>query len=283
MFHLDFSAIEAAAQLACNGPRFEALPKGVFPAPSLTRWMALAADAGVPSVPAEEVGRVTIDAVLRFDTPDTPGVAEAMAILDRVNAQLDGTCMLRWDCCAGGEIKYSLSQGQIPSDDARCLVPDDPRAFDLLYEFPADDIALLKRPWVLAQAIENYPLEFRVFVEDGAPVAIANYYLQRDLPDTPAIRAAAAQSLAHTRAILAALARSGEVPGMPGQPDPERVAATLDFLVTEDGQVLFLEAGPGHFFGAHPCAFLRPDQRTVDALEGLRLASGGPNVPLASL
>lgn len=282
----DFSLIgQIAAAMECGprGPRYEPLPEGTFPAPSLTRWMDAALAAGVPVVPAEVVGTVRIDDVLQFDTPEKEGVEQAMATLDAVNAMVDQNSMLRWDCCAGYGVKASLSEGDSPSLLDKQLTPEDPRAFDLLYDFPADEIALVKRPWVDAQSIDGFPVEFRVFVEDGQPVAVANYYLQRDLPETAALRQAAGQAVAYTQAILDALKQEGVVPAMPQQPNPQRVAATLDFLVTPENAVLFLEAGPGHFFGAHPCAFLALDGRSVAPLEGLRLGSTKASIPLVDL
>ena len=282
----DFSLIgqiAAAMEQTPRGPRYEPLPDGTFPAASLTRWMGAALSAGVPVVPAEVVDTVRIDDVLQFDVPDSEGVKQAMATLDAVNATVDQGSMLRWDCCAGYGVKASLSEGQTPSLLDKQLTPDDPRAFDLLYDFPADEIAMVKRPWVDAQVIGGFPVEFRVFVEDGQPVAVANYYLQRDLPDTPALRQAAGQAVTHTQAILDVLKQQGLVPAMPRQPNPQRAAATLDFLVTPENTVLFLEAGPGHFFGAHPCAFLAPDGRSVEELEGYKRGSGLETIALSQL
>ena len=282
----DFSLIgqmAAAMEAAPRGPRYEPLPDGTFPAPSLMRWMEAAELAGVPAVPAEAVGTVAIDAVLQFDVPNGEGVAEAMATLEAVNALVEEGTMLRWDCCAGYGVKASLGEGSAPAVADKQLFPDDPRAFDLLYDFPSEEIALVKRPWVQAQVIDGFPVEFRVFVEDGRPVAVANYYLQRDLPDTSAMRQAAGQAVIHTQAILDVLKQQGAVPAMPRQPNPQQVAATLDFLVTPDNAVLFLEAGPGHFFGAHPCAFLSPDGRSVATLEGYKRGSGLPTLALDEL
>lgn len=40
----------------------------------------------------------------------------------------------------------------------------------------------------------------------------------------------------------------------PGTPHPDGVHGTADFIATSDG-ILFLEGGPPHFMGAHPCCF----------------------------
>ena len=94
---------------------------------------------------------------------------------------------------------------------------------------------MLHRPWVTALNIEGMPLELRVFVIDGKLVAVANYYLQRDLPDTELVRRSAREALDATRE------------------------------------------------GAHPCMFLLPDHQGVADLEGLRLGSALPTIPLSNL
>lgn len=280
---IDFSAmIQAAAEAAPRGPRFQPLPAGAFSAASLTSWLDVARAAGVPHVPAEVVGVLDLDAVLAMDTPEAPGVEEASAELDRINASLAPGTMLRWDCCAGLDVKMGMSSGQAPGMEERKLHPMEPRTFDILYEFPSDQVAVVRRPWVEIAQIDGFPVEFRVFAEEGKIVAAANYYLQRNLPDTPAIRQAAAQAVELAGRMLDTLADQARFPAMPGQPDPNVVAATLDFLLTPSGEVLFLEAGPGHHFGAHPCSFLRPDG-AVDPLDGMSLGSGRPGIALADL
>lgn len=282
---LDLQALMQAMEASVSGPsgpRFTPLPEGTFPAASLMAWMELVAAAEVPAVPAEMVTSLPLDALLNSEDRDYPGVQDTLEQLQRANATLEEGVMLRWDCCAGFSVKVGMSEGMAPPMAERALEPIEPRTMDLLYDFPAEHVAVLRRPWVDAQAVDGFPLEFRVFVEDGQAVAVANYYVQRPLADTPENRQAARTALGLSRRILAALRERGTVPAMPRQPEPERVAATLDFLVTLAGDVVFLEAGPGHFFGAHPCAFLQPDG-TVAPLAGLALASGAPALPLADL
>lgn len=277
-----FQAIEAMADVPL-GPRFHPLPQGTFCAASLTAWMERVNAAQVPAVPAEVVATLEVDALLHYDSPDAPATKKAMAALEQLNAAVDEHTMLRWDCCASDGVKFSLGEGTLPSVNERQLSPSDMRAFDILFAFPSDQVAVVRRPWVAADTLEGYPVEFRVFVENGEVVAVANYYLQRPLPNTEAVRRAARQAVRHSQAILAAVRAQCAVPAMPHQPNPEKVAATLDFLVTPEQDVVFLEAGPGHYFGAHPCAFLNPDGRSVAPLTGLCLASGKPAISLAEL
>jgi len=276
----DLSAMFNAMPMPEPGPRFQPLPQRTFPAASLNAWLDLAQSAGVAFVPATTVGFVAIDALLRSDQPELEGVAEAVGQMETANTNLPEGQMLRWDCCAGFEVKAALSEGNLPTHEQRQLTLD-PRSFDLLFEFPADEVALVQRPWVTAQEIDGFPVEFRVFVAHGEVQAVANYYLQRPLPDTPAIRKAVAECIAASEALWAVIRGRGVVPAMPFQKDPqEDQTATLDFLVDEEGNVLFLEAGPGWGFGAHPCAFLREDNRTVEPVQGIKLSQHAPSIPL---
>lgn len=205
-----------------------------------------------------------------------------MEKLEAINASLGPDEMLRWDCCAGLDIKHGMSRGTVPGMEGRKLYPMEPRTFDILYEFPANEVSVFRRPWIQAKTLEGFPVEFRVFVEDGKPVGVANYYLQRDLPNTHEIHQAARQALSHTHAILQVMDDEGVFPSVQNQPRPQQVCATLDFLLLDSGEVWFLEAGPGHHFGAHPCSFLQSDGK-VAPMEGLSLGIDQPSILLSAL
>ena len=67
------------------------------------------------------------------------------------------------------------------------------------------------------------------------------------------------QCLDHAKQLVNHLDQIGEMPWMSdfeGQFDPNKVSATMDFLVTPEGKVLFLEAGPPFGSCAHSCAFI---------------------------
>lgn len=260
------------------------LPEGSFPAASLGVWLALARQAGVDSVPAEQVGTVNINDLMRFDIPDHAGAQAAMAALDRINQALAPNEMLRWDCCAGMGVKFEMGRGSQPQGQDLHLYPDDPRAFDMLYDFPGDTIAVWKRPWIQARTLDGFPVEFRVFVMQGEVKAVANYYLQRGLPAHDWILQAAETAMVASKRIVRAMHEGGQTPAMPGMTQQflETIGrhATLDFLVAEDGRVLFLEGGPGFGFGAHPCAFYDDNTGQVDSIEGLKLAVGEPAMAL---
>lgn len=259
-----------------------ALPAGAFPAASLGVWLELASKAGVALVPAEKVGELPIEALLRFEEVNHEPTQAAMAELDRINQGLGDNQMLRWDCCAGFDIKMGMSHGERPSGTELHLFPGEPRTFDLLYDFPGDTIALWKRPWIQAQDIDGFPVEFRVFVGEGQVIGVANYYLQRDLPATPEILAAARRCVLAARKIVETMEATALTPAMPGMSEAflQKIGrhGSLDFLVTPAGEVLFLEGGPGFGFGAHPCAYLNSQTDTVDDIEGLKLAAGQPAI-----
>lgn len=150
------------------------------------------------------------------------------------------------------------------------LSPFDPRAVDIILEYPADSIQVWRRPWVQALQVDGYPVEFRVFVRDGSIQGIASYYPQRPLPVTPEMLAYVEGCREATYNILAHLVRSQERPWMPSYEkrySDQLPSATLDFLVDTSGQVLFLEAGPPLGAGAHPCAFIDRDEMSGVALE----------------
>ena len=90
---------------------------------------------------------------------------------------------MRLDCCSDLEVKYRMGQGA-PGfrPDFKTITFGDPRSFDLVYEFPRDSLPVWRRPWVEAQVLEGYPVEYRAYVRDGELRGISNYYPQRALP-----------------------------------------------------------------------------------------------------
>ena len=267
-------------------PRYQALPDHTFPAASLGVWLDLARSAKVPFIPADLAGELDIAQLLDFEDETNPQVQQVMGQLTSINEGLEEGQMLRWDCCAGFETKLRMGDGEAPVGTERYLHPGEPRTFDLLYDFPGDTISVWRRPWAQALVIDRFPVEFRVFVAKGRIAGIANYYLQRDLPQTPQIEQMAQECLGFAEAIVGAMVSSQRFPAMPGAPDltvldRSTIDCSLDFLATPEGKIVLLEGGPGFGFGAHPCAFL--EGRQVAPIEGLKLASGQPAIALADL
>lgn len=283
----DLSAIAAAAQQAAQEaaqtPRFDPPPLGSFPAPSLLSWLGWAHAAGVPAVPAVSVASFDLDALLRFDEPSEASSAIHRQ-LDGINRNRPAGTMHRWDCCAPWGIKAAMAKPQSPGSpapsEAFSLEVGDPRAYDILFEYPADRVDVVRRPWQPTRFEAGYPIEFRVFVHEGRAVGVSNYYVQRPLPDTDEVRAWAQEALRFSQCMVDAAQAGGAFPWMPLRHVPETVQrgfeATLDFLIAEDGRVLFLEAGPGYGLGAHPCCFWNEATGQVAVPRGLCLAAGEP-------
>ena len=130
---------------------------------------------------------------------------------------------------------------------------DDPRFADILYDYGerngASSLPVWRRPWITAQIEEGYPVEFRVFARDGGILGLSSYYPQRPLPLTSLIMRSCERILQYSERLI------------------EQVANfSADWLVRPDGEILFLEGGPPHHEGAHPCCF------PVGKIQGLALS-----------
>ena len=158
--------------------------------------------------------------------------------------------MLRWDACAPGMVKHLLSSGR-PEWNQKMLdwfIVDDPRAFDILYEFPNQTITVWRRPWVRVALLDGYPVEYRVFVHDGTVRGVSNYYVQRPLAlnGQPCdgifddVRKVIAKASALSEALPAPL-RYG--PAAKYFPADQR-SFTADFMRLDAGELTFLGRRP---------------------------------------
>lgn len=271
----DLAAMESqfAAQRAQMTAPFRDLTQRLFPAASLGAWLRWAETAGVPYVPASAICVMPRDTLMNFEAPTPAQEAHWQAFAHALRSVLD-THMVRWDPCSGEGLKGGMADAVPFGAHARELHIDDPRAFDILYEYPLDEVTIWSRPWVRAQFCERYPVEFRVFVQRGEVLGTANYYPQRALPASDDILGYAQQAEALARTLVSTLAAHRTYPWLasfdPARFPPHEVHATLDFLVTEGGAVLFLEAGPPFGAGAHPCCFLRAPGEPI-TIAGLAL------------
>ena len=97
------------------------------------------------------------------------------------------------------------------------------------------------------------PVESRAFVRDGGVLGISSYYPQRPLPEFPAhIQAVREQTEMLINAVRTPFQWHVE-PSLRGL-DKDGVHFTADFIATAEGMI-FLEGGPPHELGAHPCCF----------------------------
>ena len=225
---------------------------------SLDAWLKLAAQCHIPHVPAEKIATVSVDTLL--GEPNNPAQVKLMAELDA--AKMPNT-ILRWDVCASYEVKASMSAGRCgwSEDFNKYFHCHEPRTLDLIYEYPAEEMPIWRRPWVEAAIIERYPVEYRAIVHKGRVWGVSNYYIQRPLVDTSEVRADVGVVIAFTRRLLKAmplpLAFQSHADGL----DPNIKAFTADFMRLTSGEIVFLEAGPPIFEGgADPCCFVEPER-----------------------
>lgn len=272
----------------------------VFPSVSLNRWVQLAAAAGVPHVPASVAYLLPKEAFVLAEEcrPEDQVHWDA---LKKLGSEIGPNEMLRWDCCASYDLKHRMStvkadvvareDGERDPDNAStppwrwALSPMDPRAFDIVPEYPAECIPVMRRPWINARMAGTHPVEYRVFVQDGQVIGLANYYLQRDLALDDTVRSEIEAVLEEAGKLVQLMASEGHSPWTQRQYEEptdtvQGASCSMDFLITDYGQALFLEAGPPFGLGAHPCAFVRHDQATT-SVNGVALISGGEILPLS--
>ena len=134
-------------------------------------------------------------------------------------------------------------------------------------------IPIWSRPWINARIIGGYPVEYRVFVYDGQAMGVSNYYPQRPLTN----HRKHIDAIGHyTQALIDVIDPPFLWNYSPFHEyfDTEGVHFTADYIVDADDNVTFLEGGPPHHLGAHPCCFptgetqglaLTPKNETLEA------------------
>ena len=263
---------DSARRHAAAKAPFEAPGTGAFIGTSLRAWLDVMEAAGIPTIPAEAVVKLRRETFLGFEYSEVEE-PEAWEQFGAAIAAIPDSHMARWDACSSLDLKFAMAEKQPFGKHARQLSTGDPRAFDILADYPADEFTVWARPWVQAKMLDGYPVEFRVFVKDSQVLGVASYYPQRPLPDTPEMRGLAEQCVELTRKALRHLENTGQYPWLVNYARhfaEGTVNATLDFLVRPDNQVVFLEAGPPYGAGAHPCTFI---DRPIEGV-ALELAPG---------
>ena len=219
---------------------------------SLGDWLSACERAGAPYVGARKIAEIAREDYLRFDENEESArrLADAMK---KIRSQTAENMMTRLDCCADIDIKLHLSDGK-PGWRAEFgeIAPGDPRAFDIVLEYPRPVVPVWQRPWIQANLIENYPEEYRVFVFDGRIAGISSYYPQRPLPRID-------RSIEMVTSVAERLIEVIETPMLwhlrPALQSESGADYTCDFIIDRAGRALFLEGGPSHLAGAHPCCF----------------------------
>ena len=255
---------------------------------ALTDWLELC-EGLIPHVPAEQIATLERDDVLKFDQagPHQGRLAAAWVSIGNAAqaAEKAGDVMLRFDPCASVDLKVHMDRAATGewSEAAVTLTLADPRALEIFEESPLPDIPVWRRPWISAEIVDGYPVEYRAFVMNGQVQGVSSYYPQRPLPDAPRHLDQAGVVTTRTNTLIDALSERTFLWPLryrirrPAALRDEReiedpgIAFTADFIVRDDGAVLFLEGGPPAGRGAHPCCFLGADGEVLP-IEGVRLA-----------
>jgi len=236
-------------------------------------WLALCKDADVPFIPATPVAEAQCEDLSMFDQAGEhqERLSVFWAEIEKVqksSLEQDRHEMLRWSCCAGSDVKYHLGCGRPGWNPEFMETFDicDPRAYDLVHDFPKKTIQAWLRPWISLQCLDDYPIEFRVFVENNKIIGISSYYPQRPLPLTSDIITYISAITSHAEKMISRQAKPLNCPELRGF-DITQNSWSADFAISENGEALFLEGGPPHTptFGAHSCCF------AVGEIEGIAL------------
>lgn len=219
---------------------------------NLSKWLERCQAAGISYVPAEFSPDISADEI--FNVLDGNG---ASITLERAGAWLEPRLrsgyMWRWEQCAPMHLKTAIADGVMPQE-SEDLIIDDPRFLDILFEVNVATTRIAVRPIFPTRRHDGYPIEFRCFASGPLEVAVSNYYPQRPLPESFHAQAHAAGQLA---------LKLYQFTGSP---------YTADFLLSESGELVFLEGGPPFGAGAHPCCFdpaeLRPGAIVLSAQPG---------------
>lgn len=255
----------AQATLSPAGSMEGALRSGTslrFNTLSLPAWTEVMRLACIDHVPAVEMGSVPLREFIALmeERPNSYG-RQVREIL----SQLREGEMFRFEQVAPEGVKMVMAEGRgIDALDATAgFDAFDMRFMDTIRDIHDETIRLFRRPVIRTAELHGieggiYPQELRVIVQGGALIGVSNYYPQ------------AVMSQAHVPLVQAALEMSARAlrfmrdhdwaPCNPSFPNhPEGPSFTMDFLVCDDGRVLFLEGGPAALIAAHPCCFLDDD------------------------
>ena len=244
---------------------------------SLKNWIELCDMASIPHVEAEILYEIPIMHLLEWER-HPKSVKEMYKQIRELSK--DGT-MLRWDCCASGDIKYNMSNGdfEYKHEYAHQLHITDARAYEILFEFPDSIMHILQRPWIKPRIRDFYPVEYRAYVWEGKLVGISNYYPQISLEEEPADLIIQEVKIVkeYTERLTGMMETPIRIPGLTKEdPDRNQKSFTADFITTE-GDPIFLEGGPSVYHRADPCCFPTGGIETwycVDTfLEGVPIAT----------
>jgi hypothetical protein len=227
---------------------------------SLGEWLSLARKVNIPHVRATFLAEALIqDLISARGSPDPQRADRLLSFFKLVYGARRDNEIMRWDCCAPLGIKSAMARGANDTAPPHVISFDDPRFIEILDDVPPTkrSVAVWRRPWLPARTEGGYPVEYRVFVENGKVQGISNYYPQRVLQWSQMVDYEIKLATIYAEAMIAAQKAMLVNPQIAAAGlDPALMHCTLDFMATDKG-LLFLEGGPPslHGWGAHPCCF----------------------------
>lgn len=276
---------------------------------SLPAWLAVVERAGVPFIPAREIASLDADLFSQvFDGVQSPEFTRFMEdLIDGIGKNE----ILRMEQCAPDTVKSEMGYGrdlgdglEVDRDSGEKSVDLwSPRFFDTFMDLGHAHVRGYARPKAATVRVPGewdgikgeWPVEFRVFVQEGVVTGVSAYYPQAPLEADrwlglareagrlaeQIVASMADLNLGVGNGILcgdrpADRAREAALPGTElwGPQD-----FTMDFLLdAEKGHLVFLEGGPGGWRQAAPCCF-ETGPFGEEALCGVKLALDGPVYP----
>jgi hypothetical protein len=266
---------------------------------SLPAWLKVAEIAGITFIPARQILEAPIDDFTAEPVGNShPFEQHELQMLESLQ---EGE-MLRMEQVAPGEIKYLRSTGREMGDGSfysehfgrNIINLHEDRFYTTLMDLSEPFVRGYARPIIPVRKIEGeykgdtgvWPEEFRVYVTDGKVTGVSNYYPQVSMDpeihgDPMREAVTMARKMVETMAtydICNTNARFQHVEG-------EGTSCTLDFIVHENGEVMFIEGGPEGLTGAHPCCFMGPNHeiKGEGPLSGAVFSEIGKRITLEEL
>jgi len=294
----DAAMIDEAERYLTPGEIEREVP-GSFNARSLECWLEIAAHANVDAIPARLVAEVPFPALRRLiaGSKERDDIKILELLADGLE-NIRHNEVIRHDLVGTPSLKQSAVLGRPYVTKTRGpgwsvwnnrKIPEffDKRVVGTMLRSCKTDQRFLARPFVVSRrrpgpgivlgtgpsAEHPWPCEWRVFVINGSIAGISNYYVQAPAGREAADEAAIAKVRAATKEMLRVCRWRNYLPAEPvvtrllkrnpvihGMMPPDGIHATLDFLETADGRILFLDGNVPFLprpikYGAHPCGF----------------------------
>lgn len=273
---------------------------GQFEVRSLVNWIEIAKLSDVPHIPLKVIATVptdVIDAIIS-EKPHPQSKTVFDTLMEGMES-VPSSWMVRHDHSGSNDLKIAAAIGELPDDGNEGVgwttignrpIPKfwDERIVKSMAQSLSETQTFVARPWIKAKMrtgldphragtdledTGSWPCEWRVYVMDGKVAGISNYYIQSEATGSESDFASVDKARQYTEEVIETLKRQNLLPFEPMIHQIQRsskkvqekmplgsINFSLDFLETEDGDLVLLEGGPAYtpppyYYGAHPCAF----------------------------